>query len=207
MWITAGIALVAAAVVVAGWQVAARSAVDGVRIVYDARPTACEGAKVSLDPPSPSDSFTGENGFAWDEDFYSPVIEVVPGMTCVLRLHVVNDGWSDVEVHSILLPGMDESSNSLVRPTFVNPNGQTRLADTEDGAVFAIEGMPVPAGTRQSFAVILEMNEEDADAFSPCTGSMPRSPEATVSALGVERTVPSPVDAGIWYYAGSRDCD
>ncbi|MEI2270053.1 hypothetical protein OHB93_12095 [Microbacterium sp. No. 7] len=204
----AAIAVGAIAVVVAGWQIAAWTALGAVRIVYDARPVACEGAEVTLDPPGASDEFLSDGGFAGDETFYSPVVGVEPGMTCGVRFFVVNDGWSEVDARAVALPGMQEEFVSLIRPTMVNPNGQMRLADTDDAAVFAIEGMPVPAGDQQSFTVILEANAEDAGGYDQCSGFMPRPPRVTVSALGVERTVASPEDSGIWYSDGARsDCD
>ena len=174
------------------------------RIVYDARPVVCEGAEVGLEPAGSSDEFVGGNGFAGDEVFYAPVVGVVAGMSCGLRLHVVNDGWSDVEVRTVELPSMDESHLSLVRPIFVNPNGQARLADTEDAAVFAIEGMTIPARGSQAFTVMLEVDEADSDSYEPCSGSSPRSPEVTVAALGVDQTVASPADFDLWYDDGPR---
>ncbi len=202
--IVAAVVVGAILVGVIGWQIAARSAVGGVRIVYDARPLVCEGAEVGLEPADSSDEYVGENGFAVDEQFYAPVVGVVPGMTCALRLHVVNDGWSDVEVRTVGLPSMDESRLSLVRPMFVNPNGQERLADTEGAAVFAIEGMTIPAHGSQAFTVMLEADEADADSYEPCSGELPRSPEVTIAALGVDQTVASPADFGVWYYDGPR---
>lgn len=202
------LAVGAIAVVVAGWQIAAWTALGAVRIVYDARPVVCEGAEVGLQPSGASGEVTGDNGFAWDETFYSSVLWVEPGMTCAIRFFVVNDGWSEVDAQAVALPGMQEEHVSLVRPTMVNPNGQTRLADTDDAAVFAIEGMPVPAGEQQAFTVILEANAADADGYTDCSGFMPTPPEVTVSGLGVQRTVSSPEDSGIWFYAGPREeCD
>lgn len=195
------------AVVIAGWQIAAWTAVGSVRIVYDARPIVCEGAEVTLDPSGESDWF-GAGDVRWDETFYAPVVGVEAGMTCGLRFFVVNDGWANVDAVRVELPGMQEEFVSLVRPTMVNPNGQTRLVDAEDGAVFAIEGMPVPAAGQQSFTVVLEANPEDADGYEACSGFIPRAPRVTVSALGVERTVASPEDAAIGYYSGARaGCD
>ena len=204
----AALAVGAIAVVTAGWQIAAWSAVGGVRIVYDARPVACEGAEVTLEPPGASDDLLGDGGFAWDETFYSSVVGVEPGMTCAIRFFVVNDGWSDIDAQAVALPGMQEEYVSLVRPTMVNPNGQTRLADTDDAAVFAIEGMPVPAGAQQSFTVILEANAEDAGGYDRCSGFIPRPPRVSVSVLGVQRSVASPEASAIGYYAGARAaCD
>lgn len=204
----AALAVGAIAVVVAGWQIAAWTALGAVRIVYDARPVVCEGAEVGLQPSGASGEVAGDDGFAWDETFYSSVLWVEPGMTCAIRFFVVNDGWSEVDAQAVALPGMQEDHVSLVRPTMVNPNGQTRLADTDDAAVFAIEGMPVPAGEQRAFTVIVEANAEDADGYTVCSGFMPTPPQVTVSGLGVQRAVSSPEDSGIWFSAGPRDeCD
>ncbi len=205
--VVTAIVVAAVLVVVLGWQIAARSALGGVRVVYDARPIVCEGAEVGLHPSGAADASREEDALAGDEQFYEPVVGVVPGMTCGLRLHVVNEGWSDVDVRTVALPSMGGSFLSLVKPLFVNPNGQVRLADSEDAAVFAVDGLTVPARGSQVLTVLLEADEADADSYEPCSGYRPQSPEVTLSALGVDRTVAAP-EGGVWYFDGpSGDCE
>ena len=63
--IVAAVVVGAILVGVIGWQIAARSAVGGVRIVYDARPLVCEGAEVGLEPADPTaDATEPANGLA-----------------------------------------------------------------------------------------------------------------------------------------------
>jgi hypothetical protein len=200
-WIAASVG--AAAMLVLAWQVAALSAVGGVRVAYDAMPVVCEGAEVTLDPPVPDAQDAGQAGYS--EEFHSPVVGVMPGMTCGLRLHVINDGWTDVDLSELVLPGMQEEFASPVRPRIVTPNGQVRLPDRDDAAAFDIEGLPLPAGTRQTLTVILDTDEADVDLYGPCSGVTPRGPQVVVSALGTVRAVDAPAEADVSYLNGSQD--
>lgn len=205
--IAAAAALVVLAVAAAGWQIVARSAVGSVRIAYDARPIVCEGGEATVSP-DPS-GLSGPDAFAFDEETYQWSVGVVPGMTCGLRFHVVNDGTIDAAVSEVVLPGLGEEMATLMRPASVNPNGQVRLADTDGDAVFEISGgIGVAGGTSETFIVILEDEPADADLYSACGGYAPPGPKVVVGALGVTRDIAAPPEGDILYIDGSTgDCD
>ncbi|WP_405374512.1 MULTISPECIES: hypothetical protein [unclassified Microbacterium] len=210
------VALIGAIIVVAAltglavWQVVAQTAVGGIRIVYDAAPVRCVGGAVSTDPgvDAPVSPDDPDPGVYFDDEFQNLRVDLVGGVTCGIRMHVTNDGWTDVEITTIGVPGMAADALWPVRAVMVTPNGQTRLDDADRDARFSIEGISVAAGERASFTVIVEYDGSKSANMSSCSSWTPAAPYALVSAAGVEKTVMSPEEFTVQYRAGTADdCD
>ena len=196
--VAAVVAAAVAASAVVGWWVVAQSTLERVRIVYDAVPVRCDGTTVGVTPAIEESDET-----PFDEEFHSPVVDVADGMSCAIRLHVVNESGEDVQVERVGMPGAAESMADSVVPAFVNPNGQRRVADAEEAAEFLIEGVSVPANGSQAFLIVIE--SAGGDDYDPCTSTKPRAPYVVASFAGVTKQVASADTAGIWYRFGTHE--
>lgn len=202
-----GVLAAVAVVGVVTWQILAQTALAGVRVVFDADPVRCEGASVGTMPEAPvvADGAYRDDVY-FDEEFYEPRVDIAEGMRCALRVHVFNDGWADVAVEAVGVPGMAEGMAWPLRVSHVNPNGQTRLADVDDAARFAIEGTSVPRGERQAFLIIVEDTGERV-AMEECSSFWPLHPYVVAAAGGATREIAPADGAGIWYrMADGSDC-
>lgn len=201
----AGALAILAVVGVVTWQILAQTAVGGVRVVFDADPVRCEGATVSTTPDPPA-VLAGEyrEDVYFDDEFYEPRVEITDGMSCVLRLQVFNDGWAEVAVDAVGIPGMADRMLWPLQVSHVNPNGQAQLPDVEDAAQFEIEGMSIPSGGRQAFLVIVEYTG-DRTTMSECSSFRPRPPYIVAAAGGATRAVAPADGIGVWYRMGMSD--
>ncbi len=123
-------------------------------------------------------------------------------------MHVVNDGWADVVVEKVGMPMMDQTLSGPLDAVVVSPNGQTRLADTEDSAAeFLLEGsIVVPAGVTQSFVVVVEDSGDDA-ALGECTYIRSPGPYVVLTAATFTRKVESDPTDAFWYFRpGDEEC-
>ena len=201
-------ALVVGVVVVGfvAWLVAIQVLLGSVRIAYDAEPVRCDGAEVGLYPGYDEDD-PGQSLY-FDEQFHDPLVELSPGGVCGIRMHVVNDGWADVVVEKVGMPMMDQTLSGPLDAVMVNPNGQTRLPDTENSAAeFLLEGpIVVPAGATQSFVVVVE-DSGDYAALGECTFVRTPGPYAVLTAATFTRQVDSAPTDGFWYFrSGDEEC-
>jgi|GEM_PF-1167610 len=201
----AGVLTVLAVVGVVTWQILAQTALGGVRVVFDVDPVRCEGATVGTMPDTPvlADGAYRDDVY-FDEEFYEPRVDITEGMRCALRLHVFNDGWADVAVEAVGVPGMAERMAWPLRVSHVNPNGQTQLADVDDAARFEIEGISIPRGERQTFLVIVEYSG-DRTTMEECSSFWPLPPHVVAAAGGATRVVAPADGVGIWYRMGKAD--
>ncbi|BDZ65610.1 hypothetical protein [Agromyces mangrovi Wang et al. 2018] len=195
-WIVAAIAVVALAGW-AAWAALGASALGGVRVVYDAEPLRCDGSAVHLtsDP--------------WNEEFLQPMAELTPGMSCELRVQVVNGGWVDVTVREVWLEGMGSGNLLGLRVDHVNPNGPEPLSqadETFDAGFEILGGLVVPAGMSQAYTAAIRY---DGGAEMVECGSQGWNPVAVrVEALGASRLVQPADEFAIWFFEGDlAECE
>ncbi|WP_353808987.1 hypothetical protein [Agromyces sp. SYSU T00194] len=186
-----GTLAVAALAAWAIWAGLGASALAGVRVVTDAEPLRCEGSAVHLtsDP--------------WNSEFLQPMAELTPGMTCELRVHVVNGGWTDVTVREISLSGMGSGNVLGLRVEHVSPNGpeqSSRAPDAFDAHFEILGGLVVPAGTSQVFTALVSY---DGGAEMVECGSQGWNPVAVrVETSGASRVVRPADEYAIWFFEG-----
>jgi hypothetical protein len=194
------IAVVLAAVVVFGsliawavWAAVSQSAIAGVSVGYDSEPVTCTGTTVE----HTTLAITGD-------EYRRPVIILDEDMTCELRIQVVNDGWTDVDIDSLTLTSLWEDNVTGLVPIMVNPNGPART-DDEAGARFDMGTFGVPAGTTQTLTAVLEYNGDAS--MMQCAGQGWNIPLVTVSAMGAARGIQPPERDAIWVHKGtSEEC-
>jgi len=186
---------IAALVVLAfiAWGVWAAVALSGVRVVYDTQPVVCDGAQV------------GRTAQPEDSEFRQPIIDLTPGMTCELRIHVINDGWVDATVTTVGLRGLGAGNALGLVPRIVNPNGQ-ELREQPDGgdALFDIMGgITVAPGETATFTALFDY--VGGAQLDQCTESGWNPPLVTVTAPGVTRDVSPSAESLIWVRMGAAD--
>lgn len=177
-----------------GWgaySVTAQSAVNGISVVYDAQPLRCDGAEVGV-VPDPSNI-----------EFLQPVVSLTEGMTCELRVQVLNNGWSEVAVTDVTALGMGTGNVLGLEAQFVNPNGQTwRDAPEENAAVFEIDGgIVVPVGESSTFTIVFGYG--GGASMLACGAQGWNPPRVTVSALGATRDVQPGDENTVWAREGT----
>lgn len=169
----------------------AQSAVGGVRVGYDAQPIRCDGAEVALVPD------------VANIEFLQPVIALTEGMTCELRVQVVNRGWSDVTVTDVAALGMGADNILGLEAQLVNPNGQERSEATEENAaVFEIASdLIVTAGESSTFTIVFGYG--GGAMLMQCSAQGWNPPLVTVTALGATREVAPGDENTIWAREGT----
>lgn len=211
--ISIAVVFLLAAVAAGSWHLVAQSALSGVRVTYDAEPVRCEGAEVGVFPDLEPDGEYSED-FPWelyfDDQFRGPLVNVAPGMTCALRVQVVNDGWADVTVTRIDLRFFGEVAGLAVAPVLVNPNG-VGPHGTADGsnidASFDIDGgITVPGGATQTFTAVFEYR--DNPAMGVCGATTVNVPVVTFDSVGQARSASPSDDQAISFRKPSPNgCD
>lgn len=186
----------AALVVAAGvWWISAQTALSGVAVAYDLQPVICEGAEVGQRADDP------------DSEFYNPVVVWTPGMECRLRVHVINNGWSDITIDSVTLAMMGEDNLQGLEPRTVNPNGQTVTSSEPYGDItFTMTGpLAVGAGDDQLLEAVIDYH--GGAHYAQCSGTGLHTPDVAVSVNGVSVTKAPPPWMLIWFQQGSlSDC-
>ena len=211
--ITIAILFLLAAVGAGIWHLVAQSALAGVRVTYDAEPVRCQGAEVGVFPDLVPDGEYPDD-YPWelyfDDQFRTPLVNVAPGMTCALRIQVINDGWADATVSRIDLRFFGEIAGLAVAPVLVNPNG-VGPHDTPDGsnidASFDIEGgIPVPSGATQTFTAVFEYRQNPA--MGECGATTVNVPVVTFDSMGQARSASPSDDQAISFRKPSPNgCD
>lgn len=193
--VIAGLGLLA----LAGWGIwtsVASTAVEGVRVVYDAQPVVCEGAEVGTtsDPES--------------IEFLQPIIDLTPAMTCQLRIQVVNDGWSDVTVTTVGLRNMNVGNPLGIEAMFVNPNGQEMLDNPENvDALFDLAGDGIVVAPDEIVTFTAFFGYEGDAQMEQCSSTGWNPPFVTVTAPGATRDVSPSDEFFIWVGMGTeQDC-
>ncbi|WP_127473148.1 hypothetical protein [Microbacterium sulfonylureivorans] len=188
-----GVVAVFAAAALAGWHVTASAALASVSLEYDAEPIVCDGADVGT-LPSPM-----------NDEFLWPAVALEPGATCELRIHVVNGGPQSVMVDAVTLAQLAPGGPTGLEVSFVNPNAQHGEAVDGDHRFPVEGGLPVDAGTIQTFIAVLTFAGESR--YAECSSTAWAIPSVTVSALGQSRTVAAPAGREIWFhYGGFEEC-
>jgi hypothetical protein len=192
------VALLGAAVLAfAAWQVVAHVSLSAIRISVDAAPVQCDGAEVDLYPGITDDPF--------QDDVQQPLIVLEEGMRCSIRFAVVNDGWMDAAIDAAVLPMLADGMAWPLTAVMVSPNGQTRLPDDESAAVFAIEGLQVPAAERLGFSAIVDDDAGKAENVARCTRFSAGPISVRVSVLGVSREIHAAPETAVWYGVGDNE--
>ena len=196
-----GILVLVALVSGVAWWGASATALNGVRVVYDAAPLRCAGAEVGMMP-----GFEDEDMY-FDEQFHVPFVSLTPGMQCALRFHVVNEGWTDVVVDQITLLLFGADAGLELSDVFVNPNGHERVPSADGGELDAhlvVTGLAIPPGGVQELTAVFTY--AGSTRIAECTSIWLNVPVVTVAALGAARHVQPPAEAVIGFHQPAREC-
>lgn len=180
--------------VISGWWGISASLAGGTSLRFDAQPVRCEGTEVTVQPSSD------------DPEVMQTEVEVRPGMQCFVRVHVVNQGWSDVTVDSVVLPHLGAESGFPIEAQFVNPNAQVREDRDAGIARFPMPGgYPIAAGEDELLeSAVTDRGEAER---SGCVSSYVQAPLLEISVWGYHRTVQPPPEP-IWWLEGTvAACD
>lgn len=174
------------------WQSVVQSALSGVRVTYDADPIRCQGAEVGVYPGVADDD--GDGALFFDEEFQQAGVELTPGMRCALRIQVVNEGWTDIEVTEVFLRFFGEGSGLAFSDVMVGPNGQARLPLVEsDGfvndidAAFRIDG-GIPVSPEQPHVFVAVFDYAGDAQMAECSWMGVNVPVVTFQAFGQSAT-------------------
>lgn len=188
LWfVTAGVLILACA----AWWVIGATTRSLVHLEFDAGPVICDGAEVGTAPAS-------------DEDFLSPKVQLAGPATCSIRVHVVNDGWTDASIDAVHLPYMVERSAWGLVAQSVSPNGAPGVM-AEDGlsVTFPLTSVVVQPGT----AELLQVNVDyrPVSTFGSCVTVWASSPIVEISALGVASSIVPDERASIQWQNGTNE--
>lgn len=122
------------------------------------------------------------------EGVLTPAIEATPGLSCSVRLVVVNRGGADVRLERLVVPVMGPRTGAAVQVVNVSPFGDVAPGgDGPDGGLDAVVSldMTLSAGEVQPVTLHLAFQQDGCNA--PGTVVTPSGPLLQVRALG--RTV------------------
>lgn len=199
--VAVGIVVLVGLVAGIGWWAASATALNGVRVVYDAAPLRCDGAEVGAMPG------LSDEDMLFDEQFHTPYVALTPGMQCGLRFHVLNEGWTDVAVDRITLMLFGADAGLELSDVFVNPNGHERVPSADGGeldAHLAVAELAIPAGGAQALTAVFSY--AGSTRIAECTSIWLNVPVVTVAALGAARDVQPPAEAVIGFHQPAREC-
>ncbi|WP_344059235.1 hypothetical protein [Microbacterium pumilum] len=192
-WVVLG---VVGALSIAGgaWWITAQSALSQVSVAYDLQPVVCDGAEV------------GQRADGPESEFYNPVVVWTPGMECRLRIHVLNNSWSEITIDSVTLAMMGEDNLQGLEPRAVNPNGFTSTSEQYGDITFTMTG-PLHIGPGDDQLLEAVIDYRGGAQYRHCDALGLHTPDVSVSAIGVTETKTPPAWSTIWFQQGSlKDC-
>lgn len=189
-WLVSGAALIVA---IGGWWVVAESARAAVHVVFDAQPLVCDTAGV------------GRTASIDDDEYLQPKVVLTDDASCRVRVHVLNDGWSDVNIVAVRLPFLGEDSEWGLTARFVNPNGQRPvMSDDRLDVSFPLDG-PVVVASGSAALIEVVIDYRDVPTLGPCTAVFATLPIVEINSFGGSSTIHPRDRDVIWWQKGTDD--